>query len=162
MNNKIKKVHVLCVGIFLFHLSICHFYLPAIRVINFFPFYDWNLFSYNPAIQTWPMIRVLEIDHKPVSQPGLVYHSGIVAKAQVSWWVPEQMIRLVSRLESNGPRDEKSALYREELEKNIFHDKKSVKYEIFNAKINVRDYFHQQTILEEYKKWIFEYRPERK
>lgn len=153
---KINKVYLTCIGIYLFHLSICHFYLPAVKVINFFPFYDWNLFSYNPTYQIWPIIRVLKIENKAVPEPGLIYHSGLLKKAQGPWLVPEQMKRLVARLVDYGPKDELAILYRKELEYNIFQDKKDVEYEIFNGLINVREYFHKQTILEEHEKWKFE------
>lgn len=160
--KKYRKIQLVCIGIFMFHFSVSHIILTATGIINFFPFYDWNLFSYNPSIQTWPMIRVLEINNHPVPPPGLVYHSGIVANANVAGRVPEQMYRLVKRLESNGPSDSKTTLLREEMEKNIFHGKQQVRYEVFNAKINVRDYFYSQTIIEEYQKWIFEYSSESK
>lgn len=151
----------MCMGIFLFHLSICHFYLPSIKIINFFPFYDWNLFSYNATLQVWPMIRVLEIDHKPVPGPGLIYHSGIIKNSVSPWQVPEQLIRLVSRIDNYGTTDEKSVLFRKELENNIFHGKNHVKYELFDAKINVREFFHFQKTIQEYQAWPFEYTSEK-
>lgn len=151
------KIIFLCITIYVFHISVSHFILPYNHVINFFPFYDWNLFSYNPSIQTWPMIRIIEIDHTPVEKDNLIYHNGIVANAVVSGWVPEQMNRFLHTLNQEGAEANTALKYRKELEENLFHNYQHVKYEFFPARINVRDFFHRQEILESHESWKFEY-----
>lgn len=155
----LKKTKLICVGIFVFHLGISHFLLPALGIVNFFPFYDWNLFSYNPTVQRWPMIKILEIDGIRVSpESASVYHNGIILNAHVSGWAPEQIFRLVSELEAHGPGTEKARLYRDELERNIFLHYKETKYEAFFSTINIKEFFHAPEVLSPQKKWVFHYK----
>lgn len=152
-----RNIKLICLGIYLFHFSITQYIMPKYHVVNFFPFFDWNLFAYNPPVQIWPMIRILEVNHQPLSPPTLIYHNGMIPNSTAYWTIPEQMSRLLFLLRAQEDDKVKSTVARKELEKTLFHDKQHVKYQVFYVRINVRDHLFQEKVLKEYPHWTFEY-----
>lgn len=150
-----RRTKAICVGVFLFHLSITQYIMPKMGVVNVFPFYDWNLFAYNPPVQVWPMIRILEIDHKPLNPPSLVYHNGMIQNSSAYWRVPEQMIRFLHHL--RGGNEDLIQKSRRELEETLFYRNQHVKYEAFYARLDIRKNLFKEELIQAYSKWTFEY-----
>lgn len=151
------NVKLICIGIYLFHFAVAQVILPWANTINFFPFYDWNLFSVTYPDNYWALIRINEINHEKLENPPLVFHGDHIKNAKSYWRVPEQTRRLLRLLREKGPDDLQTQNARYELENNLFANYEQVKYEAIWGKINVRESLYKDNVKEVDGLWEFEY-----
>lgn len=139
-----KKTKYICTAIFLVHLSISHFLLPAIHKVDLYPFYNWDLFSFTPTEVNQFFIRIHSVDGKQLNPPQFLFNNRELYSGKNFKLVPPQIIRLGHSILEK--QDSKTNLYKTELENNLFYGHHSAVYEIVESKINIREVLKNQTV----------------
>ncbi len=130
-------VYLACAYLFFVNLYISHYALPSANVSNLFPFYDWNLFSFNRRYINWYFICIVSMDGKAI-EPIEVGNNRDKFTGRIPFLVPHQIQRLGDYIANKGTNDPLTLAAKGELERNLFFDKGPIVYEVLKGTIDIR------------------------
>ena len=122
--------------LFLVHLWISHFFLPKMGVSDIYPLFNWDLFSFHPQEFERYFVRVHGQEE--------IVHDWSSFQPREMKGVPYNIDHLGQALESGD--QSLIAPYREEFERNVFHQHDRVEYEIVKVRMNSLEYLREKRV----------------
>lgn len=140
-----KKILIICTLIYLVHVTASQIILPSLNKIDYFPFFNWNLFSHTPDEQETALIFVKELNGQKFSQPKLTIQNRDLIPAFNIILCFHQIRRFSDALQRYGADHPITTLYRKEMELNLFYTHSSAVYEVMVTPLNYRKYLKDGT-----------------